>query len=314
MQYWQHRRARRILPRVRSLPMIEKDHVLTNIVAYKVGMTHAGVVDASESATKGTEVIRPCTILEVPTMEVYGIRLYKLDENFYKKASTTIYSKAVAAKLNVKEVKNDEAKIPEVKQKISDYNEVRALVVAYPKSTGIGKHPIRFEAGVGGKTLEEKLDFAASLLGKEVQAQQMFKNGEHVDVLSISKGKGWQGPIKRFGTARLSHKATQKVRHVAPLGPFKPPKVMFTVPQAGQLGFNYRTEHNKLILKIGAKSDASSINKKGGFTNYGLVSNDFIVLDGSVPGPAKRLVTIRKSIRKRDSSGIKEPKVNFIAQ
>ncbi|MGC8586261.1 MAG: 50S ribosomal protein L3 [Candidatus Micrarchaeia archaeon] len=313
LQYWQKRRASRRLPRLRSAPKIAEQS-LSDIIAYKVGMSHLGIMDTSDSATKNTEIVRACTVLEVPQMEVYGIRLYKKDENFYEKASGEVYSKAIASKLKIKNIKNDESKLPELRNRIGEYSDVRALVVAYPKSVGMGKHVVRFESRIGGKSMQEKFDFAASMLGKEVTAQQFFKNGEYVDVSSITKGKGWQGPIKRFGTARLSHKATQKVRHIGTLGPFKPPKVMFTVPQAGQLGFNYRTEHNKMILKIGSKSEAAQINKPGGFTNYGLVSSDFIIVDGSVPGPAKRIVRIRKAIRMGAAKAIKEPKVTFIAK
>ncbi len=313
LQYWHHRRAYRRLPRLRAMPQLSEQS-LTNIVAFKVGMTHVGVIDNTESASKGTEVFRACTVLEIPQMEVYGIRLYKLDDNFYSNSSIVIYSKELAAKLKMKNIKNDESKIADIKQKLEGYSDVRILVAAYPKSVGLGRHPIRFEAGAGGKSVAEKFEFASSVLGKQVSAQQYFKNGEYVDVLSISKGKGWQGPIKRFGTARLSHKATQKTRHIGTLGPFKPPKVLFTVPQAGQLGFNYRTEHNKLILKMGAKSEAGQINKQGGFTNYGVVKSDYIVLQGSVPGPAKRLLQIRKSIMNRNANGIKEPKITYITK
>ena len=78
-----------------------------------------------------------------------------------------------------------------------------------------------------------------------------MKNGEFVDISSVTKGKGWSGPIKRFGTARLFHKSTNKVRHVGTLGPFTPGKVLFTVPQAGQTGIQLRTERNKRVLKLG---------------------------------------------------------------
>jgi large subunit ribosomal protein L3 len=302
------------LPRLRSFPNFEKEQALVNILAFKVGMTHLSMTDNSESASKGTEISRACTILEIPRMEVYGIRLYRKDENLYNNSSTAIYSKQIASKLNMKSIKNDESKISEIRQHINDYTDARALVVAYPKSVGLGNHAIRFEAGISGKNITEKFDFAANALGKEVSITQYFKNGEYVDISSISKGKGWQGVIKRYGTARLSHKATQKVRHIGTLGPFKPPKVIFTVPHSGQLGFNYRTEHNKLILKIGSKNDVNQINKQGGFLNYGLVSNDYAVIDGSVPGPAKRLVQLRKSILNRNAKGIKEPKILFIAK
>ncbi|MEM0149737.1 MAG: 50S ribosomal protein L3 [Candidatus Micrarchaeaceae archaeon] len=312
LQYWQKRRARRRLPRLRSFPNLGSELALTNIVAFKVGMTHMGMIDNSEAASKGTEIATACTVLEVPQMEIYGIRLYKKNENFYSESSIAIYSKALAGKLGMKNIKNDETKISAIKQHIGDYSDVRALVVAYPKSIGLGSHPIRFEAGVGGKSISEKFDFIAGKLGSPVDAQQYFKNGEYIDISSISKGKGWQGVIKRFGTARLSHKATQKVRHIGTLGPFKPPKVIFTVPHSGQLGFNYRTEHNKLILKVGAKSETGQINKQGGFLNYGMLNNDYVVIKGSVPGPAKRLVQLRKSIQNRNANGIKEPKITYI--
>ena len=86
------------------------------------------------------------------------------------------------------------------------------------------------------------------------------------------------------------------------------------MPQSGQLGFNYRTEHNKRILKMGKKEEAASVNPKSGFINYGNVVADYMIIDGSVPGPAKRLVRIRKTVDNRDSkSGIKEPKISYIA-
>ena len=84
------------------------------------------------------------------------------------------------------------------------------------------------------------------------------------------------------------------------------------MPQAGQLGFNYRTEINKRILKVGTTNDIKSITPKSGFQNYGLVKNDYIIVKGSIGGPAKRLVRIRKS-QDRNRKGIKEPKINYIS-
>ncbi|MDE1868563.1 MAG: 50S ribosomal protein L3 [Candidatus Micrarchaeota archaeon] len=314
LQYWQHRRARERLPRMRSAPKHLKEPQLCNVVAYKVGMAHLTMIDDSEAPSKNTEISRPVTILELPEMEVYGIRLYRKQQGTgYKTASTEILSKQFAKRVNAEKITNDEGKIDSFKQKLNEYSNITALVAAYPKGMPVEQHhPARFEAALGGNTTEEKFNFAAGLLGKKVSASEIFKPGEYIDVISVSKGKGWQGPIKRFGVARLLHKATQKTRHVGTLGPFTPGKVLFTVPQAGQLGFNYRTEHNKRILKIGSKADASKINPKSGFINYGNIQNDHILIDGSVPGPAKRLVRIRKSIRNRNLKGVKEPKITQI--
>ncbi|OJI07011.1 50S ribosomal protein L3 [Candidatus Micrarchaeum sp.] len=312
LQYWPRRRAGKRLPRIRSAGSI-KEVSLSNLLTYKVGMTTLSIIDDSNSPAKGQEVSKACTILELPAMEVYGIRLYSIDEaTRYKKAHVDILSKASSQKLGIKSVKNDESKIPSG-EKLEGITDVALLVAADPKTTGTNtNHRERFEAKITGKDIKEKLAFATSKLGKELRGNEIFKNGEFVDVVSISKGKGWQGPIKRFGVSRMFHKATGKIRHVGTLGAFTPGKVMYTVPMAGQMGFNYRTEHNKRILKLGTKEEASTINPKSGFKNYGLVKNDYVIIEGSVPGPAKRIVRIKKSVENRNARGINEAKVNFI--
>jgi LSU ribosomal protein L3P len=50
---------------------------------------------------------------------------------------------------------------------------------------------------------------------------------------------------------------------------------------------------------------------KGGFLNYGIVKNEFIIVDGSIPGPAKRLVRIRKALRAKAKE--QEPKLTYIS-
>ena len=81
-------------------------------------------------------------------------------------------------------------------------------------------------------------------------------------------------------------------RHTGSLGQNEPGKVRWTVPQAGQLGFQTRTELNKRILKF-----SNGFNVKGGFVNYGNASGECILLEGSVPGPKKRLIRIRFALR-----------------
>ena len=200
-----------------------------------------------------------------------------------------------------------------VKPKLGDFKELTLLVVANVKETPTGQHHrVRYESSLGGAGLEEKYKFASEHLGKQVNINDLFKSGEFVDIASVTKGKGWAGTIKRFGTARLYHKATQKTRHVGTLGPFTPGKVLFTVPQAGQMGFNYRTEYNKRILKIGKKEESATFTPSSGFQNYGKMTGEFIMLDGSIPGPAKRLVRVRKSVTNRNGSkAVKEPKIVY---
>lgn len=313
MQYWQKRRAYRRLPRLRAVLKGLKEPALSSIVGYKVGMTN---LIMTEETQKSSDTNHACTVIEVPTTEMYGIRLYKLDKSTgYKRATKELYEKSSALRAGIKKISADKEDLNSTKQSIAQYSDVSALLAAHPKGTATGQHhPDRFEVAILGNSPSEKFEHAAKLLGKEVKPYDIFKNGEHIDVISISKGKGWAGVIKRFGVARLASKATQKVRHVGTLGSMGIARVLYEVPQSGQLGFNYRTEHNKRVLKIGKKEESGSINPKSGFINYGNVVADYMIIDGSVPGPAKRLVRIRKSVDNRDSKGgIKEPKINYIA-
>lgn len=279
-----------------------------------MGMTHMGMIDDTESPSKGIEVTRACTMLEVPKTELYGLRFYCIDEHtHYKKTFTELYDKAISKRLKIEKLKNDETTLDALKadKRVSD---VSALLVCYPKGTAIGQHHVvRFEAAISGGNVEEKMAFAQPLLGKQLKMGEVFKSGEHVDIVAITIGKGWQGAIKRFGASRQFHKATQKIRHVGPLGAFTPAYVMYTVPRPGQMGYHYRTEQNKRILKIG--SGTEKVNPSSGYHNYGVIRNEseYLMIEGSVAGASKRLVRIRRSIRNVDAAGIKEPKIAYVA-
>ncbi len=308
MEFWPHRRAKRKLPRIRSWPNLAEPSFL-GLAFFKVGMTHVNMIDDSESSSKGSEVARPATVLEAPKVFVYGIRFYKKDT--YKEPVAEIYFPEYAKKLGIKNAKysiDDIAKFKDDPEVI----DVTSLMFLDPSNLDFGNKSImRFEVPVGGKSISEKVEFIAKWLGKEVKLSDIIKEGDYIDVTAITKGKGWAGVIKRFGVARLMRKATGKVRHVGVLGPWHPAKVMFTVPHAGHMGYNYRTELNKRVLKVGAAEDVKHVNPKGGFLHYGNVKNDYIIVEGSVPGPAKRLVRIRKALRPTKEP--KKPTLNYIS-
>ncbi len=309
LQYWKGKRARSRLPRIRNNSKHPKTG-LSNIIGFKVGMTTTMMIDDSEAVTKGAEVSQPATVLEIPKMEVYGIRAFKEQSGtHYRVSAYEIYDVPLSERLKIKQKKPRTIEELKSDKQISD---ISALVVAYPSSTSIGqKRRVRFESAISGKTYEEKVKFAESIIGKEVKGQEVFEEGEYIDTVSISKGKGWQGVIRRGGVRRNNHKSTQKIRHGGPLGAFTPGKVFYTIPRAGQLGFNYRTEQNKRILRISTGQHAGEINKKSGFKNYGNIKGDFIVLHGSVVGPAKRLVRIKKAIRNSNTKIIKPKLTGF---
>jgi large subunit ribosomal protein L3 len=152
------------------------------------------------------------------------------------------------------------------------------------------------EMKMGGDAKED-LEYAKEVLGKTIRAKDVFKEGDFLDATSVTRGKGTQGPVKRWGVAILHGKAkrSSKGRHVGAISPWKPSKVSWRAPQLGQTGYQQRTEYNKRILKIG--ENGAEITPNGGFIKYGIVTNDYVLLKGSVPGPKKRLVRMNHSIR-----------------
>jgi len=299
MAYWPRKRAKTQNASV-YWPESEEKRIL-GVAGYKAGMTHISYIDPTESPTKGQEIVSAATVIEVPPVTVYGIRHYDKKNSI---GDLLAEDEAVLKKAGVRKKK--------AKKEIKAENivDVRLLVYTQPSKTGMGKKRIeKMELGCGGKDINEKIEFAKSLLGKEVKISEIFKAGEYVDITSVTKGKGWQGPVKRYGISTQRRKATGKVRHVGTLGPFKPPYVQYTAPQAGQVGYHKRTELNKMVLKIGSNPD--EINPKSGFENYGFVKNDYLLVKGSIPGPVKRLVKVRTAVRMQGVQ--KEPQVVFVS-
>jgi large subunit ribosomal protein L3 len=173
------------------------------------------------------------------------------------------------------------------------------------------KAPDIMEVRIGGGTVTERLEFARSLLGKEITIKDFAKEGANIDISAITKGKGFGGHIKRWGVKLLDHKNDKHRRMIGTLGPHFPSYIRPSVPQAGQIGYHQRTEFNKIILKIGENGE--EVNPSGGFLNYGEVENPYVIIHGSVPGPSKRLVRFRDPMRQKIVK-VEEPEITYISQ
>jgi len=301
--FYPRKRAKRIYPAVSTYPETEKVKLL-DFAGYKAGMTNLILIDnVKNSPTYGQEISVPATVLECPPLKVVGIRVYKSTTKGLR-VLTEAWTKELPKEIERKtKVKPNEENLAEIEKNLSLVSKIKLIVATQPKLSGLRKKkPEIFEIEVGGKDVKEKLDFAKQLLGKEIRAFDVFKQGEYVDVIAVTKGKGTAGPVKRFGVFIQSRHAKEKRRHVGTLGQEQPGKVRHTVPMAGQLGFQTRTELNKRILKIGERGE--EINPKSGFKNYGIIKTDYLILEGSVPGPKKRLVRLRAAIR--------PPKIRFL--
>lgn len=116
-------------------------------------------------------------------------------------------------------------------------------------------------------------------INQEIKAD-IFAVGDKVDATAISKGKGFQGAIKRLGQHRGPMKHGSKFhRHQGSNGPATTPgRVMKGKGMPGHMGFEKITTQNLTIVKID-------------------VDKNLILVKGCVPGPKKCLVTLRESVK-----------------
>lgn len=290
LQFWPRKRARRKYARVNSWKNTSDTKVL-GFMGYKAGMTHILVKKPHPTAPNKTiDVQIPVTILECPPMKVYGLRYYKQTEDGLKVVGE-LYSKKFEKELSRKiKMSKKDGKEPE------EFDDVRIILYTQPKMTGLeNKKPELIEMGIGGKDPKEKAVFGKELLNNMIKLTDFAKEGHLVDIQGVTKGKGFQGTIKRYGVKRLQHKSEKKVRGIGCLGAWTPKKVHFSTAQPGKMGFHQRIDYNKLCLKLSEKPE--EINPKGGFLHYGLIKNDYILIKGSIPGPVKRVVVMTEPRR-----------------
>ncbi|MBD3313493.1 50S ribosomal protein L3 [Candidatus Woesearchaeota archaeon] len=298
MQVWPRKRARRHYPRVRAWAQ-RKDAALLGFAGYKVGMAHAMYTDNRKtSKTKGQDISCPITIVECPPVKIMGARLYKKDSygNHAFKDIIVNADKELKRKISVPK-KKAEKELEGLST--DDVSDIKAIICTQPKLTGIGKKkPEIFEVGIGGD-LNSKLEYLKQNLGKEIKIEDAFSPGQLLDIHAVTKGKGLQGPVKRFGIGLTSQKSEKKRRGPGSLGGWKGQgHFMYRISSAGQMGCHTRTEYNKWVMKIASESkDIEEINPQKGFHRYGKIKNTFIIIRGSVAGPSKRMVRINAALR-----------------
>jgi len=295
---WPRKRAKRIVPIVKNWA-VKKENKLLGFAGYKAGMTSIIVIDnRPKSPTKGEELKKAVTIIETPPLRIFGIRLHKKTD-YGTKVIGEVWADAnekdLARRLNLP--KKERLSLEQLKEKLPQAVSVHILVHTKPRTTGLGKKtPEVFEIPVGGANVDEQFSYASSVLGKDLSVNDVFKPGQYVDVHAVTKGKGFGGDIKRYGVKLASHKAEFGRRHRQTMGPITPAVTGWWTLQPGQIGFHKRTDYNKQILKI-SNIKETNVNPSSGISRYGMVSDNFVLIDGSVPGPKKRLVVLSYPIR-----------------
>ena len=298
---------------MRTWPQLVTEKIsLLGFAGFKAGGIHILTVDDREKTPNfGKQLLNAATVIATPPIKIIGIRGYKRD--LYGQHTTfDVYAKDLPKELSRKfDAKSTDDGISKAASLLESASDVMAIVAISPNSIGLGqKVPFVFEVAVSGKDPRSQYDYVKSILGREIRNTDVFQIGQNIDVFGITRGKGIEGPITRFGVKRKQHKSRKSVRAVGTLGPISPAVVMYTVARQGQRGFHQRTEYNKRVLIISNtdKDAQNSINPTGGFKHFGLVKGDYIVVRGSVPGVPKRLVKMRQPIRSV-SKKVLEPKV-----
>ena len=319
------KRASRLVPRVKSWPSVNLGKpVPLAFLGYKVGMTHVYIVDdIPESPTSGREIMVPVTVIETPPLYVLAVRLYGYDVNrgLYTLGEAWTSPPAeleLHRKISTLGSLNLEEGLSKLEKLLPQAVDVRLIVASQPKLTGglSKKKPDVLEVKVGGVDDIAKLyEYAVSKVGKVITVDEVFQVGQPVDVIAVTKGKGFQGVIKRWGVKELPkwHKHRKGSRS-GPGARGSAAGSWWEIPQAGQMGFHRRTEYNKRILSIG--SDGHLITPAGGFLHYGVVKSQYVVLAGSIPGSVRRPIVLRWPIRPPSwylRHGALKPKIVYVS-
>jgi len=306
---------------------------LTAFMTYKAGMTHiVREVERPGSKLHKKEVVEGVSILEAAPMVCVGFvgyvetprglrsltsvwaghlseeckrRFYKTWHKSKQKAFTKYQKRWEAAS------KGSEVAMSAEIERAKKYCQViRAICHTQIGKVKIGQKKANIkEIQINGGTTEQKVDFAVNLFEKEVKIADVFSQDEMVDIIGSTRGHGYDGVVTRWGCSRLPRKTHRGLRKVACIGTWHPARVQFQVPRAGQNGYHHRTEINKKIYRIGknAKEDPNSamtqndltekgITPMGGFAHFGEVTQDWLMVKGTVAGPKRRILTLRKSL------------------
>ncbi|XP_033630784.1 60S ribosomal protein L3-like [Asterias rubens] len=338
LSFLPRKRSRRHRGKVKAFPKDDpsKPVHLTAFMGYKAGMSHiVRQVDRPGSKMNKKEVVEGVTIVETPPIVVVGVvgyietprgmrslkvvwaehlsdeckrRFYK---NWYrsKKKAFTKASKKWADDAGKAEIEKD------LKTMKKYCKVIRVIVHTQMKLMNQRQKKAHImEVQLNGGSIADKVEWAKEHLEKQTRVTEVFAQDEMLDVVGVTKGKGFKGVTSRWGTKKLPRKTHKGLRKVACIGAWHPARVGYGVARAGQKGYHHRTEVNKKIYRIGEgyhmkdgkliKNNAStdyditdkSINPMGGFPHYGEVKNDFLMLKGCIMGPKKRVVTLRKSM------------------
>jgi large subunit ribosomal protein L3 len=292
-----------LVPRVRNWTSRGPEKpTLGGFPLFKVGMVQIVTLDDREKTPNfGKPMFNPATVLSAPPLTVYGFRGYgrrnaidfALVDVVASNLPEEIRERISLSGKKSKDSESFEASLKKTEGLLPQILKFTALVGVIPSETGLSNgNPQVQEVGVVGGDVKSQFDYLKGVVGSTVKPSYYFKPGTFIDTIAITKGKGFEGVITRFGVKRKQHKSRKTVREVGVISPWHPATVMYTVPRAGQMGFHQRIDKNKRILAV-SNAQQNPITPSGGFPHFGDVRGDYVIVRGSVPGPIKRMVDTR---------------------
>ena len=158
------------------------------------------------------------------------------------------------------------------------FEDIREKLVVKPVKGHYDKAQVAYK-----RVLKEfKLDNSETMNVGDVLKADVFAAGDVVDVTGISKGKGYQGTIKRLGFHRqpMTHGTSGYHRHQGSMGANSTPsKVMKGKGMPGHMGSEQVTIQNLSVVKVDAE-------------------NNLIAIKGAIPGPNGGLVVVKTAVKK----------------
>lgn len=319
--YGPRTRATSETPRFNSWPDDEGQPGVQGFAGYKAGMSHVVVInDEPNSPREGMEETVPVTVVETPPMRAVALRAYE-DTPYGLRPLTEVWTDEFHEDLDRAIDLPEEQDRDGAEEQIRDaldagqLGDVRLITHTVPGDLpSVPKNkPDVMETRVGGGSLADRLEHGLELVadGGEYAMTDVFRAGEYADVAGVTKGKGTQGPVKRWGVQKRKGKHARQGwrRRIGNLGPWNPSRVRSTVPQQGQTGYHQRTELNKRLIDFGDEDD---VTPDGGFVNYGEVEGNYALIKGSIPGPDGRLVRLRPAVRPNDQPRL-DPEVRYVS-
>jgi len=312
------------VPRFNSWPDDDGQPRLQAFAGYKAGMTHVVMVnDEGNSPREGMEESLPVTVVETPPMHAVALRAYE-DTPYGARPLTEVWSDDLLPDLDralsIPESHDAAAAEETIRDAIAagEVSDVRMITHTVPGAVRSvpKKKPDVMETRIGGGSIEDRFEHGLELLesGGAHDISDLFRAGEYLDVGGVTKGKGTQGPVKRWGVQKRKGKHGRQGwrRRIGNLGPWNPSRVRSTVPQQGQTGYHQRTELNKRLVAMGDAANGNDVTVDGGFAGYGEVTGPYALIKGSLPGPQKRLVRFRPAVRPKEQPRL-DPEVRYVS-